>query len=325
MGSSRRRSASADRGAARRGGRGALPRAPPARRRAGRRRQGAVRSTACSACGRSRATTWRARRPGLSPRRRGAGTARRGPPAARVLQGEPLLVLPLEEESCFLRQCSEKFRVYADILKHTHGAFDPSVGTWSRDGQPGPLMAAAAEALERRESGRAGSRRADDVGVGARPDPYVEAPAGRVADDGSCPSNDDLELRAHPAVLVAGTCPVSRRRAQPTVIDQEPAVRRLCDEFSLFAAGTRDQRKPPAYFLVGPTGVGKNHLVESSAAAAGGRLEHRDPDADHRGPELHLSLGHQRVARRHPGLHPFRRGGILTTFHETSARGPRSA
>jgi ATP-dependent Clp protease ATP-binding subunit ClpA len=47
------------------------------------------------------------------------------------------------------------------------------------------------------------------------------------------------------------------------IVDQAAAVTALCDEFMLCASGTRDLRKPPGYFLVGPTGVGKNHLVES--------------------------------------------------------------
>ncbi len=54
-----------------------------------------------------------------------------------------------------------------------------------------------------------------------------------------------------------------RAELKKVVIHQEPAIDQLCDEICLYATGTQDPRKPASYFLMGPTGVGKNYLVES--------------------------------------------------------------
>ena len=55
-----------------------------------------------------------------------------------------------------------------------------------------------------------------------------------------------------------------REELKKVVIHQETAIDGLCDELALYSTGTQDPRKPASYFLIGPTGVGKNYLVEST-------------------------------------------------------------
>jgi hypothetical protein len=55
-----------------------------------------------------------------------------------------------------------------------------------------------------------------------------------------------------------------RDELKRVVIHQETAIDGMCDELALYSTGTQDPRKPASYFLIGPTGVGKNYLVEST-------------------------------------------------------------
>ena len=161
-----------------------------------------------------------------------------------------LLMLPLEEEVVFLRQCSDNFRHYANILKHTHGSSDAAM---SELADRVPLMAAAAAALEQEPA----DVETDDD------ESYLDAARGKSNAESGL-SKERL-ISAYERILLFSSLDMARLREtlDATVVDQQEAVERLCDDFGLHATGTRDPRKPPAYFLVGPTGVGKNYLVES--------------------------------------------------------------
>ncbi|HZN54900.1 MAG TPA: AAA family ATPase [Candidatus Polarisedimenticolaceae bacterium] len=161
-----------------------------------------------------------------------------------------LLMLPLEEEVGFLRQCADRFPLYAEILRTMHPDPQPA-GRLVRDlAARVPLMAAVADAV------------AAEAAPEAPEATYVEAARGD-ADAGALFSRDEL-LSAYERMLLFASLDIGRLRdaLNAIVVDQRTAVEALCDEFSLCASGTRDLRKPPGYFLVGPTGVGKNHLVE---------------------------------------------------------------
>ncbi len=234
---------------------------------------------------------------------RGARAARRGSPAARVLPAEPLLMLPLEDEvgvPAAVRRAVPALRRHpAHEARGRHAAARAGA---DRGSPRVPLMAAAAEALAA-ETPRAG-------------DPTVPA-ARRVP---SAAARGDADPR--PLVARTSCCPptsawccsrrststgCARRSTRPS--STRPRRSRRCATSSACSPpGRATSRKPPAYFLVGPTGVGKNHLVESLVPAARGRLGRRDPDADDRGAELHLPVGHQRAARRDARVHPLGRG-----------------
>jgi hypothetical protein len=224
-----------------------------------------------------------------------------------------LLVLPLEEEVVFLRQCSERFPAYASILKRIH--VGPSAGEEPvREDlrRSVPLMAAAAEALS--ATAREPEAEAAD---------YAEA--ARAGDGGSLLSRDEM-LSAYERMVLFSSVDMDRLRAalRSVVIDQPGAVDALCDEFSLFAAGTRDLGKPPAYFLVGPTGVGKNHLVESLCRLLEGIWALEVPTLTVEGPNYTYPSDINELRGATRGFIRSDEEGLLTTFHERSSKAPFS-
>jgi hypothetical protein len=220
-----------------------------------------------------------------------------------------LLVLPLEEEVTFLRQCSEQFDIYADILKRVHDGAPPEEGLQELQTRV-PLMAAAAEAFRVPVDSEDGS------------DSYLEAARGDAPAE-ELLSRDQL-LSAYERIVLFSSLDMGRLRCalNDTVIDQEAAVDALCDEFSLFAAGTRDLRRPPAYFLVGPTGVGKNHLVESLCRLLEGVWGTEIPVLTVEGPNYTYPSDINELRGATRGFIRSDEDGILTTFHERSSKAP---
>jgi hypothetical protein len=224
-----------------------------------------------------------------------------------------LLMLPLEEEVVFLRQCSENFLQYADILKGVHPSRDAS--SMAELASRVPLMAAAAEALVE-DGGGPGLSDADPA------DPYVQAARGETTPDLE-PSKAQL-LSSCERMLLFSALDLDRLRAalRSTVVDQPQAVEALCDEFTLFAAGTRDQRKPPAYFLVGPTGVGKNHLVESLCRLLSGVWRIDVPMLTIEGPSYTYPSDINELRGATRGFIRSDEEGLLTAFHQKSSHAP---
>lgn len=213
-----------------------------------------------------------------------------------------LLMLPLEEEVGFLRQCSEKFPMYAEILRLLHapsgGAEDEGEDLAIRV----PLMAAVESAL-------------------MDSDAYVAA---AIEGPGTTEAPKDETISLYERMLLFSSLDLGRLREalRSVVVDQDAAVDTLCDEFSLYASGTRDLRKPPAYFLVGPTGVGKNHLVESLARALGGIWGIEIPFLTIEGPNYTYPSDINELRGATRGFIRSDEDGILTTFHEKSSRAP---
>lgn len=227
-----------------------------------------------------------------------------------------LLMLPLEEEVVFLQQCSQKFRLYADILKRTHGPSSGRDGAVEELAARVPLMAAAAQALAEREP------EPSDAAPPPPDDLYAVAARGEAPAEAAL-SKERL-LSAYERILLVSALDIPRLRTalEATVVDQPLAVRELCDEFSLFAAGTRDPRKPPAYFLVGPTGVGKNHLVESLCRLLQGVWGIEIPQLTIEGPNYTYPSDINELRGATRGFVRSDEDGILTAFHEKSARAP---
>jgi hypothetical protein len=221
-----------------------------------------------------------------------------------------LLMLPLEEEVVFLQQCSDKLPLYAEILKRMQ---DPGDG----DRRAGELlnrvswMAQAAEALEAPPAA-------------AADDPYLLAARGPGLSEAA--SSRDLVLSSYERLLRFSVLDVDRLRTalRAVVIDQEAAVDALCDEFDLFAAGTRDPRKPPAFFLVGPTGVGKNHLVESLGRLLGGLWGEEVPMLTIEGPSYTYPSDIHELRGATRGFIRSDEDGLLATFHERASKAPLS-
>ena len=230
-----------------------------------------------------------------------------------------LLALPLEDEVVFLRQAAERFDLYSEVLKRIHApdVAEAPFGSLARDlGTHVPLTAAATEA------------RMADLGpvmdpVEQTPD-YLEAARG-AADGGGALSTDEL-LSAYERMLLFASLDLDRLRGGLTtvVVDQDGAVDALIDEFSLFATGTRDLRKPPAYFLVGPTGVGKNHLVESLVRLLEGVWNLTVPMLTIEGPNYTYPSDINELKGATRGFIRSDEDGLLTTFHKKSSKAPFS-
>jgi len=208
-----------------------------------------------------------------------------------------LLMLPLEDEVDFLRRCSERFPTHAELLRALHPEAR-SIATRV------PLMAAVAEAVA--------------------PQDYVEAARGQ-KDRASVFSRDQL-LSAYERMLLFAGLDIERLQAalSQTVVDQPDAVRALCDEFTLNASGTRDLRRPPGYFLVGPTGVGKNHLVESLKRALEGIWEIDVPMLTIEGPNYTYPSDINELRGATRGFIRSDEEGLLAAFEARAAKAPVS-
>ena len=245
----------------------------------------------------------------------------------RFFQQNRLLVLPLEQEVDFLRQCSDRFAVYAGLLAALRGP-----GESDPLGIRVPLMAAAEEALLEHRSTASVSTRPETRALVPRAqsadpleDAYVQAARGE-AETGAELGRDEL-LSAFERMVLFSSLDMDRlhRALSRVVVDQDEAVRKLCDEFSLFAAGTRDLRKPPAYFLVGPTGVGKNHLVESLCRLLEQVWGVEVPLLTIEGPNYTYPSDINELRGATRGFIRSDEEGLLTTFHQRSSRSPFSA
>lgn len=232
-----------------------------------------------------------------------------------------LLILPLEEEVVFLRQCSERFPAYASILKRVQMWPAPEVQPVREDLRTRvPLMAAAAEGLAAFAEPAVESAPAQLALVPfQRPEP---APG---ADSGALLSRDEM-LSAYERMVMFSSVDVDslRNALQSVVIDQPVAVDALCDDFSLYAAGTRDLGKPPAYFLVGPTGVGKNHLVDSLRRLLESVWGVEVPTLTIEGPNYTYPSDINELRGATRGFIRSDEEGLLTTFHERSSKAPFS-
>jgi hypothetical protein len=221
-----------------------------------------------------------------------------------------LLMLPLEEEVVFLQQCSDKLPLYAEILKRIQDPRDPS----DAERRAGEIlnrvgwMAQAEEAL---------------AAPSPAEDPYLLAARSQGAPEAV--SREHL-LSAYERTLLFAALDVDRLRSalRAVVVDQDAAVDALCDEFDLFAAGTRDPRKPPAFFLVGPTGVGKNHLVESLCRLLSGLWGAEVPMLTIEGPSYTYPSDIHELRGATRGFIRSDEDGLLATFHERSSRAPLS-
>jgi MoxR-like ATPase len=225
-----------------------------------------------------------------------------------------LLMLPLEDEVGFLRQCADRFPLYADILRTMYADADPMAPAGHDLATRVPLMAAVADAVVARP----------DVPEPAPVPDYVEAARGD-ADRGSLFSRDEL-LSAYERMVLFATLDIDRLRdaMNAIIVDQEPAVSALCDEFMLSASGTRDLRKPPGYFLVGPTGVGKNHLVESLGRVLESVWQVEIPTLTIEGPNYTYPSDINELRGATRGFIRSEEEGLLSAFQERASKAPVS-
>ena len=193
--------------------------------------------------------------------------------------------MPIDEEVIFLRQCAERFVKYAELLKSLR-IFEPvrsnlAGGTIAAPeatpSQPRPAPAMppdkaadaeadddllADEAEEAMDEGEPETLWPDAPGRGVGGLGGERAGAGSLPGAERLPRNDLLSLYERLVLVANLEVPALRSELNRVVVDQQEAVGALCDELSLYATGTQALSRPASFFLVGPTGVGKNHLVE---------------------------------------------------------------
>jgi hypothetical protein len=234
--------------------------------------------------------------------------------------------MPIAEEVTFLRQCAERFGVHADLLLHLRIGGYPGSDTASGVVLPVPPPRRAAR-----------EPRTDADGAGAAEGPATVSAgdeAGQDAPGESTPlsdlealslSREDL-LSSYERIVLFASLDLERLRERLTevVVDQPAAVDALCDEFALYATGTHSLTRPPSYFFVGPTGVGKNYLVEtlvrSLAETAGVEIPLLTID----GPNYTDASDINELRGSTRGYIRSDEEGVLAEFHERSSRAPLS-
>ncbi len=216
--------------------------------------------------------------------------------------GRPGPIRTLEEEVSFLRRCAERFDVYSRLLRHAgddvpHDSVPP---TFLTRALPAPAPSAAAPL----------------------PVP-LRRPAPRLVERGL--GRDQL-LTAYERLLLFAGLDLEELRAElaAEVVDQPEAVATLIDDFALYAVGTQNLARPASYFLVGPTGVGKNYLVERLAAALSRRWETEVPLLTIEGPNYTYPSDINELRGATRGFVRSEEPGLLTSFHERAAAAPLS-
>ena len=108
------------------------------------------------------------------------------------------------------------------------------------------------------------------------------------------------------------------------VIDQQEAIDTVCDDFSLFATGTHSRRKPLSYFFIGPTGVGKNLLIERLVEALEGLWGLEVPLLLIEGPSYTYPSDINELRGSTRGFIRSDEEGLLTEFHHRASAAPFS-
>jgi len=98
----------------------------------------------------------------------------------------------------------------------------------------------------------------------------------------------------------------------------------LCDEFALYATGTHSLTRPPSYFFVGPTGVGKNYLVETLVRSLSETAGVPIPLLTIDGPNYTDASDINELRGSTRGFIRSDEEGVLAEFHERSSRAPLS-
>lgn len=203
----------------------------------------------------------------------------------------------IEDEVQFLRRCSERFDLYSRLLRLA-GDDEPALQESVRHGLPVRVTPPGLPVPPRR-----------------RPRLFEDADYSR-----------DRLLGAYERLLLFAALDLDRLRRElaGTVVDQDEAIASLIDDFALFAVGTQPLTKPASYFLVGPTGVGKNYLVETLAGALARHWRIDVPLLTIEGPNYTYPSDINELRGATRGFIRSDEPGLLTEFHKKAAQVPLS-
>ena len=224
-------------------------------------------------------------------------------------------MLPLEDEVGFLRQCADRFPLYADILRTMHAEAAPAPAGHDLATRV-PLMAAVADAVGRR------ARRAGPAAAHR-----VRLPRGRARRGGSriavFARRAALRVRADGAVRLARHRPPARTRMNAIIVDQEPAVSALCDEFMLCARepATCESRRGISWSARRGSGRTTSSRVSGGSSKAIWRVE--IPTLTIEGPNYTYPSDINELRGATRGFIRSDEEGLLSAFQERAVEGPR--
>ncbi len=247
--------------------------------------------------------------------------------------------LPIDEEILFLRQCALRFQIHAQILQAFReeepaarvvapgGAAPARSGAAPDPAPPGDRTSRAFRrpaAGSRPVEGTAGrAPTVDRRGAAATPRP----PADRaVADEGLAGLGREDRLARYERALLFSALDISdlRARLKENVVEQEEAVDQICNDLAVFALGTRGRPRPQSYLFVGPTGVGKNYLIETLVGLLEGAWGVEVPVLLLEGPQYTYpsDVGELKGSTR--GFIRSDEEGLLAEFHDRARKAPLS-
>lgn len=233
----------------------------------------------------------------------------------------------LEDEVRLLARCSDMFAHHARLLSVLVHAGDSARRVV---GSPEAPEAATAPNIAAREASTALTRHAASPARKRHED--ADEPQ-RVADLHvvSRTEEENAEERIRELILAEKTVLFSmldpellRTELKRVVIHQDAAIDQLCDEICLYSTGTQDPRKPASYFLVGPTGVGKNYVVESLIRLFERLWGIEVPYLELEGPEFTYPSDINELKGAARGFIRSDEEGIMTKFHERAHDKPFS-
>lgn len=248
--------------------------------------------------------------------------------------------LRIEDEISFLRRCADRFDVYSQLLRIA-GEDDPDdapdAAGRGADGAPRGLLVPAGNApavnapvlraprdLMPAPPPKRRAHGLGDAGAGSTAAASISGAAARLF-PGEHLGREQL-LSAYERLLLFAALDLERLRRDldALVVDQEEAVATLIDDFALFAVGTQHLARPASYFLVGPTGVGKNYMVEVLAARLSKQWGEKVPFLTIEGPNYTYSSDINELRGATRGFIRSDEPGLLTQFHAEAAKAPLS-
>ncbi len=245
----------------------------------------------------------------------------------------------IHEEILFLRQCARKFPDYAQVLAHLHLFGEgPSKEAWETFED-----VTSTENSERDDAMPRTTPPPEDSTPGSpahAPLPNLPEPALPASLSQLTPSEEMQEARDpetaklshqellsfYERLLLFSNLNITALRddLKNLVIDQEEAIDTVCDDFSLFATGTHSRRKPLSYFFIGPTGVGKNLLIERLVETLEGLWGLEVPLLLIEGPSYTYPSDINELRGSTRGFIRSDEEGLLTEFHHRAAAAPFS-
>ena len=245
----------------------------------------------------------------------------------------------IQEEILFLRQCAKKVPDYAQVLAHLHLFGEgPSKEAWETfdgltttdDSEHDDTMPGNRPPLEDSTPGSPAHAPLPDLPEPAAPASLRELSPAEAMQEARDPETAKLShqelLSFYERLLLFSNLNITALRddLKNLVIDQQEAIDTVCDDFSLFATGTHSRRKPLSYFFIGPTGVGKNLLIERLVEALEGLWGLEVPLLLIEGPSYTYPSDINELRGSTRGFIRSDEEGLLTEFHHRASAAPFS-